>query len=147
MLRRKCIALSVKFKRENRSKINNLSYYFKKLEKNSKKIQRKRNSKSKNNTNELDNKKTREEINKEKKLVSWKKWIELALSIKLYFFFLNLAPSLYRGIGNNTKHRYNNKFLGPPYSPKLVTLFFLRLFPPTMYMSLLWLILHLTWLG
>ena len=69
MLRRKCIALSVKFKRENRSKINNLSYYFKKLEKNSKKIQRKRNSKSKNNTNELDNKKTREEINKEKKLV------------------------------------------------------------------------------
>ena len=69
MLRRKCIALSVKFKRENRSKINNLSYYFKKLEKNSKKIQRKRNSKSKNNTNELDNRK-REEINKEKKLVS-----------------------------------------------------------------------------
>lgn len=69
MLRRKCITLSVKFKRENRSKINNLSYCFKKLEK----IQRKRNSKSKNNTNELDNKKTREEINKEKKLVSWKK--------------------------------------------------------------------------
>ena len=32
-MRRKCIALSVKFKRENRSKNNNLSYYFKKLEK------------------------------------------------------------------------------------------------------------------
>ena len=40
MLRRKFIALSVKFKRENRSKINNLSYYFKKLEKNSKKTEK-----------------------------------------------------------------------------------------------------------
>lgn len=68
MLRRKFIALSVKFKREKRSKINNLIYYFKKLEKF--KENRKRNSKGKNNTNELDSKKTREEINKEKKLVS-----------------------------------------------------------------------------
>ena len=78
------------------------------------------------------------------KSTALKEMNRISLKYQTLFFFFNLAPSLYRGIGNNTKDRYNNKFLGPPYSPKLVSPFFLQLSPPTMYLSLSWLILHLT---
>ena len=68
MLRRKFIALSVKFRRENRSKINNLIYYFKKLEKNSKKTEKEIVRAKIISMNLIARK--REEINKEKKPVS-----------------------------------------------------------------------------
>lgn len=75
MLRRKFIALSVKFRRENRSKINNLIYYFKKLEKISKKTEKEIVRAKIISMNLIARK--REEINKEKKTVSWKKWIRI----------------------------------------------------------------------
>ena len=68
VLRRKFIALSVKFRRENRSKINNLIYYFKKLEKNSKKTEKEIVRAKIISMNLIARK--REEINKEKKPVS-----------------------------------------------------------------------------